>query len=349
MADIIELLPPYDVNMDNTVMSTVYALIDTDDVKELQFMAKQYPSLDLSRYPGQWDMIAVPGTPIGQSIISQSPEVFKFLMDKVDLEVPIIFNGTSRHEQYTLTIFETCARHGRNLSYAYRLCENCNIFIPDKEIEEQPFASLIRHVTEYARKLSQSREDTTIYDHYANLGNLMVKMIEVELNGKKQANINMMMRIFNDETIFPRKVRETNFVGATILHLLLRDVHFNVELLDLSHLYFDDTTRQIYDMLVSKPSERNLAVASVLHHNNQSPMSVLSRDIIKNIAWWNTSPQTHDIQVDLCCVCLESKHVHVVCRNTTNIPHTLCTACHFQMVRLERYNCPVCRQKMLGT
>jgi hypothetical protein len=354
MADIIELLPPYNVNMDNTLESTVGVLIDADDVKELRFMAKQYPSLDLSRYPGQWDTIAVRWTPIGQSIVSKSREVFTFLIGIVDLEVPILCSGISRHEQYMLTIFEACVRHGANLSYACRLCENCNIFIPGKEIHDQPFASLIRQLMEYAGKLTdvlqaESPEYTTAHHHYRNLGGLLRKMIKVELKGKNQANINMMMRIFTDETIFPRTIRKENVVGSTILQMLISDIDFNIELLDLSHLFFNDSTSQIYDILVSKRSERNLAVASVLYKNNQSPMSVLPKHIVMNIAWRNISPHLHDIQVDQCCVCLESKHVHVVCRNTTNIAHKLCTACHFHMVRLERYDCPLCRQKMLGT
>lgn len=300
--------------------------IERDDAKFLDRWVTTGETLD--RFPGDWQGSASI-TPIAYAVQCRSETAFIYLLDiPVDLKVRFVVEK----EDYELSENdedgdEEPGEEFDVLSYAYSLMRKPGgrryIFYVNVLTSE-----CVNEIDEILARRTELRSDPVVLQQcntrLRNIVPRLAEMLKMEL---------------------PASTRRQNFVGRAILKLMDAGVDLNIDLFDLSRLFYDETTERIYERLQNDRNERNLILASSQHNNGQSRLAALSVDLLRQLGALSLAENLRGLRLGECCVCFQQLDLHRVCENG----HELCGRCRTHMNANNRFNCPMCRTRMYGT
>lgn len=290
------------------------------------------PLADLSRFPGYWqDHSAM--TPIAYAIFCRSENAFRYLLTVVNLDATMIIRG----EEYDLLSWThrlTQRRNGQEYIPYMNMLRDAGVRDDDPNINysTELFESILSELDEiFAEKFEYRNDDEVLQQCNTRLQNIVFRLreaLKVEL---------------------PDAIRRQNLLGKAILKLMEHGTDFNVDLFDLSRLFYDETTERIYERLQNDRNERNFILASSQHHNQQSPLAELSRETLRTIAQLTLAENLRGLRLGECCVCFETLDLHTVCPNIGENLHQMCGICRVNMNAGNQFTCPMCRTRMHGT
>lgn len=330
-------------------------IIKKGDVQGLETFRLRYPELDLSQFPGEagW-------TPLAHAVLHGQQKVFRYLLDIVNVQAPITVPTVLPHawagtiESRNILSFCVMAQQdGVNyFDSARMLCRaGVDICTPGLHLSVQPVSVLVerkrvlRHVLNL-NTLGLTGQDVTeaINNEYAEVSNLLNEMVTREVRTRRRIGARILMHIFCEQA--PMEVRRSNLLGIILLQLLENGEDINTDLYDLTHLFFDNTTRKIYEILIRQHSERNLALrltATPQHCSGESKFAIffneLEDELREYILEQATPTNLRLLQFGECPICFEERNLHMVCEIQH---HRMCRWCYAQMVEGENLNCPIC-------
>lgn len=339
-------------------------------IEQLRQFVSNHPSLDLSRFPGEWNN-PTKLTPIAFSVLHEQMEIFKFLLScQVDLEILMVCHrrilppgqfhigtnppmaGDLRPRQMNLLSFCLQKQSDSNkdfFKYAYILSgHNIQICNTDIEIDAQPVLLFCLHIDYIMRTRHFYRDNILqfhLWDDIMKTAQMLLSVLlkkEIVLGTRSGASI--LMRIFCENLIPPAMYR-LNLLGIVIELMLMHDIQFDIDLYDLDRLYYDKRTKHIFEILEQRQVDRNLAIAQSLHYPGNSPLSKLNVDLLRNILEGSMQPNLAKMDVGECCVCFDRKNLHQVCKNR----HQLCPACRLSWLQQGKTTCPSCRAPMFAS
>ena len=325
-----------EVNHNTDFVRPIREAIRDDNAEELATWVN-FNGADLSRFAGDWENW--PGmTPIAYAILRRSENAFRYLLTVVDLEESelMVIRG-EEHDLLSFTNSLTQRRNGQEYVPYINMLRDAGVRSDDPEIDS-------------LTKLSES-----IYAYIAHIDKILTRkfehrnddVVQQECNTSLRGIVPHLVQILKMEV--PDAIRRENLLGKEILRLMEHGIDFNIDLFDLSRLFYDATTERIYERLRNDRSERNFTLATSQHNNRQSQLAALSLPVLRHLAELTLAENLRGLRLGECCVCFEKLDLHTVCPNMGENAHELCGRCRTNMHVNNRFNCPMCRTRMYGT
>lgn len=350
-----------DVNHNQNIGLAIVNMVKHGKLEKIQQLVLKYPNLNLSRFPGAWQVPAA-ATPLTLSASHGRIDIFMFLLScKVDLEVFFSFDvmitqpgeGEPAHPQRRNgNILSFCLMKQRNpntdyFEYAQLLIrERVSICNPNIELDVQPLFLLCLHMHYILEQRQLYRHDPVQlapWDIKRLTAYALVRdLIREEVMRGTQSGADILMDIFCGN-LLPDSIKTLNILGLVLLSFLLANRWFNIDLYDLDRLYYDRTTQRVFELVQAQQGEKNLAVAMALG-NRQSRFGQLGVGLVRNILEKTEQPNLAVMRADECCVCYDTKNLHQVCENK----HKLCPECRLDLTRRGDERCPTCRAPRFG-
>lgn len=330
-------------------------VIQKGDVPALETFRLENPELDLSQFPGEagW-------TPLAHAVLYGQQEVFRYLLDIVNVQAPItvptLLHNTSAGTIENRNILSFCVMaqpDGVNyFEYARMLCHaDVEICSPGIHLSSQPVWVLLERMFVLRRRIDVNTPGLTVQDNteainneYAEVTNLLNEMVTLEVRKTRRSGASILMHIFCKQV--PMEAQRSNVLGRILLQLSENGEDIKTDLYDLSRLFFDNTTRKIYEIIIRQHSEKMLVLrlmATPQDRSGKSKFAIffdeLPDDLREYIIEEATPSNLLSLQFGGCPICFEERNLHMVCEIQH---HAMCGCCYAEMVERLNFNCPIC-------